>query len=66
MKKLDGIVTRADQSLVQYVVCEDAPEHLRYHILLGRQRAQDAKPGDRVTLEFKSTPSSGLWYATKV
>jgi hypothetical protein len=47
------------------VHCENAPKHLQV-IFLEPKQMGDAKPGDRVRLQYTSTPSYGIWHVVEV
>lgn len=66
-QKLYGVVMThdGDPTWQQYVYCEDAPKHLQHLMLVGVEKAI-AQPGDRVVLEYRTTPTSGGWYAKKL
>ena len=69
--KLYGVVVEPPSNVVgsglaQWIYCEDAPEHLKHHHMVGMVRAKGAKPGDRVVLEYKTSASFGLWFAKLV
>ena len=60
---LTGTVT--GKSGVYFVVQTDGPPHLATMDLVPRQMA-GATVGDTVTLNYRVTPTSGLWYVTAV
>ena len=64
MKVLSGTVIERTGQFFR-IDCPDAPEHLKTLYLVPRQMGQ-AKVGDRVVLEYQSTPSWGLWNVVSV
>lgn len=58
-----GVVVGVGQYVT--VECANAPEHLKTMSLVPWQ-ARSAKVGDRVKLEYRVTPSSGLWVVSHI
>lgn len=63
-KRMRGRVIAADGPYFK-VECPDGPPHLQLLELVRRQMG-GAKLGDFVTLEYQTTPSSGLWNVVAV
>jgi hypothetical protein len=63
-KQLFGVVAEPYGHFTA-VHCENAPKHLQV-IFMEPSQVGKAKPGDRVKLEYHSTPSYGLWRVTEI
>ncbi len=63
-KTLTGTVVKQTGRYFE-VACPEAPSHLKV-IHLSSWQMGKAKIGDRVTLTYQTSPSSGLWNITEV
>lgn len=63
-RTLDGIVRRHDGPYT-VIECPDAPEYLRWMNLTPWQAGGRPAVGTRVTLEYRTSASYGLWFVSE-